>query len=69
MSQEIAQFPYEYSETGRCEKLSLDNICMVYDQRPDVCNVTVMHKKYYSHLTEEEFFKLNQEGCKTLQSE
>lgn len=35
-------FPYKYDETGRCEMLTDDNLCSVYDNRPIVCNVDLM---------------------------
>lgn len=65
--QEVASFPHKYDSTGRCEKLSLDNQCTIYETRPDMCNVEVFHKKHFPEFTETEFFKLNEEGCKIIQ--
>lgn len=35
-------FPYLFDETGRCEKLTNDNRCSVYNERPLVCNIDRM---------------------------
>ena len=41
---EIDEFPYK-SENGRCEKL-VGRLCSVYQERPNVCNVEYMSKRY-----------------------
>jgi len=42
-------FPYGVKEDGRtCEKLGEDNKCMVYENRPDMCNVETMFYKLHS---------------------
>lgn len=38
-------FPYQVVN-GRCEKLSDDNKCTVYENRPDVCNIDFMITKF-----------------------
>jgi Fe-S-cluster containining protein len=35
-------FPYRWDETGRCEMLTDDNLCKVYDNRPIICNIDLM---------------------------
>lgn len=35
-------FPFKVDETGKCEKLGLDNKCTVYENRPDICNIDKM---------------------------
>lgn len=53
---------------GKCKYLK-DNVCSIYDNRPEICRVDVMYEKYYAkQYTEEEFYNLNLEGCKKLQS-
>lgn len=32
-------FPYKWDETGRCEMLTDDNKCLIYKNRPTVCNI------------------------------
>lgn len=36
------QFPHTWDETGRCEMLTDDNMCKVYDNRPEICNIDFM---------------------------
>lgn len=64
---ELKSFPYKYDKSGRCEKLGDDNLCTVYDSRPDVCNVNKMHEKYFSKMSIESFYKLNEQHCHLLQ--
>lgn len=35
----LLHFPYQVDETGRCEKLTTDNKCSVYQDRPLICNI------------------------------
>jgi Fe-S-cluster containining protein len=32
-------FPYKWDESGKCEMLTDDNKCSVYDNRPLICNI------------------------------
>ncbi len=66
--QEVAEFPHEYDQSGRCSKLSLDNECTVYQSRPDMCNVEIFHKKHFSHISQSDFFNLNEKECVNLQN-
>lgn len=46
------------------------NICGIYENRPEICRVDAMYEKYYHHLySREEFYQLNLEGCQKLQNE
>jgi hypothetical protein len=36
------KFPYKYDTSGRCEKLTADNRCSVYENRPTVCRIDRM---------------------------
>ncbi len=52
---------------GRCIHLLENNLCEIYDTRPDICCVETMYrKKYCSEMSEHEFVKLNIEGCNEL---
>ncbi len=42
--QEINEFPYEIKD-GKCEKQK-GKICTVYDNRPKMCDIEFMTKKY-----------------------
>ncbi len=42
--------------------------CIIYDFRPDICNLSKHYlKKYKNKMTWEEYVEQNKEGCKTLQ--
>ncbi len=54
---------------GTCKFLRND-LCGIYDERPDICRVDLMYKKYFSkRYSLEEYYLLNIEGCKKLKSE
>lgn len=64
---EVAEFPYNYDATGRCEMLNDDNTCKVYDTRPDICSIDRTWKKYREgqHPLEESY-RQNIEACNEL---
>lgn len=54
---------------GTCVHLQKNNLCAIYEKRPDICNVEKMYKLLYSDcMSEEEYIKHNIEGCKVVQS-
>ena len=45
-----------------------NNICLIYETRPDICRVDLMfEKEYYKYYNKEEFYKLNAQACDILQ--
>lgn len=64
---EAAAFPYSYDEKGVCEMLGEDNQCKIYDRRPLICQVENFGKTFHPNLSQEAWFKLNEQGCKDLQ--
>ena len=63
----IPQLKQFDSGNGRCIHLMDNNLCAIYENRPDICNVDKMYELKYSKLmTEDEYLKLNVEGCKEL---
>ena len=51
---------------GVCKYLS-GNLCSVYENRPLLCRVDESYDLLFSSLmTREEFYKLNEKGCKKL---
>lgn len=57
-------FPYGWDQTGRCEKLTEDNRCSVYNERPLVCSVDGMYDAVFNQdMTRDEFYKLNADIC------
>lgn len=62
-------FSLPKSPTGGCGYLKQDNSCSIYDNRPDICNVTKMWKKYHSSkMSWDEYIKVSLEACATLQT-
>lgn len=54
---------------GVCIYLSEDNLCAIYSNRPDICNVEKMFEIYYNKImSRTEYDKINSEGCKALQN-
>lgn len=52
---------------GRCVHLGEDNLCAIYDKRPEICNVALMYEKHYkAQYTQEEFYSLNTQVCEAL---
>lgn len=46
-----------------------NNICLIYETRPDICRVDLMfEKEYFKHFSKDEYFKLNIEACNKLQT-
>ena len=52
---------------GVCIHLN-ENLCQIYDTRPDVCRVDTMYKIKYSKVySKEMFYMLNLKACQELQ--
>lgn len=53
---------------GICKYLDLTtNCCKIYEFRPDICNIEYSFNNYYNQIyTEDEYLKLNKEGCKLI---
>ena len=55
---------------GVCKFLADNNLCKIYKNRPDVCNVERGYKKYFSEIySEEEYLRLNYKICEKLKRE
>ena len=58
------EFPYKH-DNGVCEKLSKDNTCTIYNQRPMLCRTfeifKILQKKY--NISIETFLLLQKESC------
>ena len=54
---------------GICKYFNcIDNSCMVYDNRPDICSVDRMFEiEYNKYFTREEFYIENAKVCNNLQ--
>jgi Fe-S-cluster containining protein len=55
---------------GVCRKLSEDNLCTIYEERPLICNIGALYEKCFSNMvTREEFFSFTHKCCKALQED
>lgn len=68
----IAQVPQlkEFDNgQGVCRYLLANNLCAIYENRPEICRVDVMYERYYkSKMTKTEFYKINTEVCDWLKN-
>jgi Fe-S-cluster containining protein len=48
---------------GRCKHLDENGKCMIYETRPDICNMDTMWQKYNPNLTWEFYCWLSNEAC------
>lgn len=54
---------------GVCMSLSSDNLCKIYENRPDICNVEIMFsKKYRLSMTWDDYVSFNKRGCELLKN-
>jgi Fe-S-cluster containining protein len=68
--EEMAAFPYKYDEAGRCEMLGDDHRCKVYENRPDVCQVSKVWERFYSEsLSRPEYYRFTAALCNSLITE
>ena len=55
------------SGNGSCKYLTEDNICSIYDQRPDACDVKKMYESIYKKkINEKEYIELTRGECKQI---
>lgn len=55
---------------GTCKHFdNANNLCSIYESRPEICNVKTMHENHYrSSFDWNTFVTLNQKACKELKS-
>lgn len=64
------KFPYKFDQGGACEKFDKETkLCTVYETRPEICQVEAMYKHFPVKTGIEEYYRLNEVACKTLQQE
>ena len=57
------------SGNGRCVHLSENNLCEIYLDRPDICNVERMYELFFKdNISEEEYVSQNKMGCSELKN-
>ena len=59
----------EYAkDDGTCKFLGEDNLCMIYDKRPPICNVAWVYENFFKDkVSEDEFYARTQAACDKLQ--
>lgn len=52
---------------GICVHLK-NNLCDIYNSRPEICNVDLMYEKYYyEKYTQDEYYQMIADACYKLQ--
>ena len=49
--------------TGRCKYLTEDNLCSIYEHRPNTCRTSYMYDKYFQHMSAGDYYKMVNEIC------
>ena len=60
----IDRFPYEVNKDGSCSMLDSSGVCKVYDNRPIICNISLMGKLI--HQSTPDWFQLQADNCNKL---
>jgi Fe-S-cluster containining protein len=54
---------------GRCRHLTIDNLCAIYEERPDMCRTDFVYEKYFSKtLSTDNYNLLIDELCNQLKT-
>lgn len=64
-------FPYQWDASGKCENLTDDNLCRVYDTRPLICNIDAM-ASMSGLITKKglkNWYQLNADACNKIMDE
>lgn len=52
---------------GVCKHLTKDNLCDIYKNRPDICNVDKLyHDAYSGKMTIEEYHEMQRNACEVI---
>lgn len=63
-AQLLADFPFDFDESGKCEKYHVGTGCTVYEDRPLICRSSEMFDQHYSKfMTEEQYLKTYADAC------
>lgn len=68
----VGRFPFmkEYDRgDGVCKHLTDDNLCAIYEDRPEVCNTGLLYERVYSRsMSREEYDAMNMMACHQIKS-
>lgn len=53
---------------GVCRHLTENNLCEIYDSRPDICNVEKMYPAFASQMSKDEYYRKMTEACILLKN-
>ena len=66
----LDRFPYmkDYDRgDGTCKYLSWENRCVIYSERPTICNMDLMYERYFSKtMSRQEYDAINSGACAAL---
>ena len=66
----IPELSSYHTGDGVCVYSSDENLCTIYDIRPDICNVDRMYQKVYKNIMPRELYdEYNMQGCKLLKKQ
>lgn len=52
---------------GACIHLTEDNLCDIYEERPDICNTDKLFQRIYSRtMSREEYDRMNMDACRAM---
>lgn len=55
---------------GVCYYLTSENLCSIYENRPDKCNIDIAYKKYFADTyTLADFYSMNYDACAYLKAQ
>lgn len=64
----LEQFNLPKAESGGCAHLNSKNECLIYETRPNACDVRKMWElSHHEIFTWDEYKKVSEEACKILQ--
>lgn len=65
--EKIPQLKEFDSGNGRCIYLMDNNLCAIYENRPDICNISKMYESIFcKQMSEDEYIRRNLAGCKAI---
>lgn len=53
---------------GVCSHLTADNLCDIYESRPEVCSVEQMYSRFSSQMTKSEYLEMMERSCEFLKA-
>ncbi|MBR1442153.1 MAG: YkgJ family cysteine cluster protein [Firmicutes bacterium] len=66
---QVPQLKQFDSGDGKCIHLTEDNLCDIYSDRPDICNVDKTYELLFKEkMAKEEYIKLNIKICNELKN-